>query len=207
MLPIVQPAPPPKASETSPVFHEVIDPVVRPLGFATRRSGSPTWKKKFRAGSTETLFFRIQRHPNAVDPYAGGRFRIEFEHGLSDRPYVGLAGRAEFDQLLTPDELESVVRYQKQVIRSLRQPPKDWIAGYPEFLRETYLRNFDPDQTFGTGDLWHRFLSKEHVAGWARLIAAHLPVVLERAERLSRNPVPGQHDRPRYESAQAVELD
>lgn len=185
MLPLVQPASPPKASETSPVFHEVIDPVVRPLGFATRKSGSPTWKKKVLPGSTETLFFRIQRHPDAVDPYAGGRFRIEFEHSLSDRPYVGLAGRAEFDQLLNPDELETVVRHQKQVIKSLRQPPKDWIAGYPEFLRDTYLRNFDPDETFRTGNFWHRFLSVEHVAGWARLIAALLPVVLERALRLS----------------------
>ena len=181
----MQPAPPPKAAETGPVFHEDIDPAVRPLGFTTKKSGSPTWKKKMQPASTETMFFRIQRHPNAVDPYAGGRFRIEFEHSFIDRPYSGLAGRANFDQLLTSDELEMVVGYQKQVIKSLRRPPKDWIFSYPEYLRETYLRNFDPDETFRTGDFWHRFLSKEHVAVWARLIAALLPVVLERAQRLS----------------------
>ena len=181
----MHPAPPPKANETSPIFHEVIDPVVRPLGFTTRKSGSPTWKKKIRPGSTETLFFRIQRHPNAVDPYAGGMFRIDFEHSLVARPYAGLAGRAAFDQLLTPTELETVVEFQKKVIRSLSKPPTDWIEIYPAYLRETYAENFDPDCKFTPGDFWHRFLTVDHVAGWSRLVASLLPAVLARAELLA----------------------
>jgi hypothetical protein len=138
-----------------------------------------------RPGSTETLFFRIQRHPKAVDPYAGGMFRIEFEHSLKDRPYMGLAGRADFDQLLTLAELQTVVDFQKRIIRSLPKPPTDWIEIYPEYLPETYANDFNPDRGFTPGDFWHRFLTLDHVAGWARLIASLLPVVLARAERLT----------------------
>ena len=112
-------------------------------------------------------------------------FRIDFEHSLVARPYAGLAGRAAFDQLLTPTELETVVEFQKKVIRSLSKPPTDWIEIYPAYLRETYAENFDPDCKFTPGDFWHRFLTVDHVAGWSRLIASLLPAVLARAELLT----------------------
>jgi hypothetical protein len=178
----VQPAPAPKAPEFNPAMHTIIDPVVRPLGYTTRTSGAPTWKRKLPAGGV--VFFRIQRRADAVDPYSGGQFGIEFEHARNSRPYTSLAGRAALDQLLTKPELEWVVHFQKQVISELRRPPRDWVAGYPEVLRETYLSNFDPDKGFTVGNFAYRFLTMTHVEGWGRLVAGLLPAVLERAQRL-----------------------
>jgi hypothetical protein len=178
----VQPAPAPKAPEFNPAVHAIIDPVVRPLGYTTRTNGAPTWKRKLPTG--EVIFFRIHRRADAADPYSGGQFGIEFEHARDSRPYASLGGRAALDQLLMKPELELVVHFQKQVISSLARPPRDWVAGYPEFLRETYLSNFDPNEGFRVGNFAYRFLTMNHVEGWGRLVAGLLPVVLERAQRL-----------------------
>ena len=164
-------------------MHAVVDPVLRPLGFTTRKSGPPTWKKKL--GSCEMLLMGIQRHPNAVDPYAGGRFRIEIERARTERPYMALAGRAALDQLLLPQEMAAVLAHQRGVITSLQRPPAQWVAIYPESLRETYLGNFDPDAPYRPGNFWHRYRNVEDVTGWMLAIAPFLPSVVERGERLS----------------------
>lgn len=181
----MQPPSPPKAPEFNAVVHAALDPVLRPLGFGTRPSGPPTWKRRESTGGT--LFFRIQRRADATDPYAGGEFKIEIERATGDKPYVGLAGRATFDQLLSPADLDQVVEQQRRIIQSLPRPPARWVAGYPEALRKTYLSFFDPDEKFTPGNHWFRFSTLEDVGRWARLIAGSLPVVVDRAGRLSPN--------------------
>jgi hypothetical protein len=114
----------------------------------------------------------------------GGEFVIEFEHTLGEERWKALSGRARFDQLLTSAELEVVLANQNAVIASLSRPPAGHIASYPESLRETYLQFFKPQGRYTPGDLWLRFHTLDHVRGWAQLIAALMPAVLGRAERL-----------------------
>lgn len=164
-------------------MHAELDPVLRPLGFTTKSRGPATWKRKLQDGGA--LFIRVQTRADAFDPYAGGRFRVQTERSRDSRPYTALAGRADIDQLLAEPELQTLVDYQNTVIRSLPRPPADWVAGYPQFLRETYLQDFEPDRRFRPGDLWFRFLTMDHVDHWARLIGGLMPIVVERAHRLS----------------------
>ena len=130
------------------------------------------------------LFFHFQLHAKATDSYQGGRFIIEFEHTLGEGPGRAFSGRARFDQLLTKPELETIVEHQDAAIASLPRPPARHVAGYPESLRETYLKSFQAQGPFTPGDLWLRYRTLEHVEGWLRLIAGMLPTVLERARRL-----------------------
>jgi len=167
------------AAEFKSAIRNGIDPVASERGFALRKAG---WVRK--EATRGITFFKVQRHEKAVDPYAGGRFTLEFERSLSTKPLMGLAGRARFDQLLAKADLERVVAFQRRVISSLLRPPAEWVNSGPDFLRETYLENFDPNFTFRPGNLWLRYQSLEHVRGWSDVITAVLPEVLERAARM-----------------------
>lgn len=167
------------AAEFKSAIRAGVDPVANERGFVSRKSG---WVRKEAPGGI--TFFKVQRHEKAVDPYAGGRFTLEFERSLSDKPLMGLAGRARFDQLLPKADLERVVAYQRKVITSLASPPAEWVNSGPDFLRETYLENFEPNFTFRPGNLWLRYQSLEHVRGWSEVITAFLPEVLDRAARM-----------------------
>jgi hypothetical protein len=156
-----------------------IDPVANERGFASKKSG---WVRKEAKGGIS--FFKVQRHEKAVDPYAGGRFTLEFERSPGSKPLMGLAGRARFDQLLPQADLERVIDYQRRVISSLPRPPAEWVNSGPDFLRETYLENFSPNFPYHPGNLWLRYQSLEHVRGWLDVITALLPAVLERAARM-----------------------
>ncbi len=169
----------PAAPDIHAVIRDALDPVVRPLGYVGKRAGAAGWSLK-----EDRLFFKFHLHPKAKDPYAGGEFIIEFERTPAEGPGGALSGRARFDQLLTPAELESVVEHQNDVIASLPHPPAGHVASYPEPLRETYLQFFDPQGTFPPGDLWLRFRTLDDVRSWLHLIAGMLPSVLGRARRL-----------------------
>lgn len=169
------------ASDFNSSVRDGIDPVVRPLGFAARGKGAPSWSRK--RGEHRTSF-RFERHPKAVDFYQGGQFSIEFEHSTPETPKLGMNGRAFFDQLLNASELERVLAYQSEVIASLPHPPASHVSGYPESLRETYLQSFRPERTFQPGTLQLRFRTFENLGGWLSLIGSLLPSVLARAERL-----------------------
>jgi len=171
----------PAAPDIHAVIRDVLDPVVRPLGYVGRRAGAAGWSLKENGSK---LFFKFHLHPKAKDPYAGGEFVIEFERTPGEGPGGALSGRARFDQLLTPAELETVLEHQNDVIASLPRPPEGHVASYPESLRETYLQFFDRQETFPPGDLWLRYRTLDHVRGWLRLIAGMLSSVLGRARRL-----------------------
>jgi len=96
----------------------------------------------------------------------------------------GLAGRARLDQLLPKAELETVLAYQRKVISSLPHPPAGWLSSYPEPSRRQYLENFDPNERYMTGNLWHRYQSPSHLKGWLELMAQFLPDVLQRVARM-----------------------
>lgn len=155
---------------------------MRPLAYVAKKSSMPLWFKK--ESGVGTQFFGFQRHEKSVDPYAGGRFTVEFEKSHSDRPFVGLSARARLDQLLTPAELETMVARQRQIIGSLAHPPSSWVASYPDFLRPTYLSDFDPNAKFRPGDLWLRYRTADDLSAWVALIAPLLPTVLGRAARM-----------------------
>jgi hypothetical protein len=172
----------PAAGAINSAVRAAFDPLVRPLGFAPKKGGSPAWYQNEDPG--DEVHFQFRRHPKAVDIYQGGRFILGFQHNRQDLPGSALSGEANFDQLLTRSELESVLAYQRQVISSLPRPPEDWVASYPESLRGSYLRGFDPLQPHSPGDLWLRYQTMEHIHGWLRLIGALLPSILDRARHL-----------------------
>jgi hypothetical protein len=161
------------AAEFNSAMRDGIDPVANERGFVSRKSG---WVRKEAVGGIS--FFKVHRNERAVDPYAGGRFTLEFERSPENKPLMGLAGRARFDQLLPRDELERVLDYQRKVISSLPRPPADGVSS------ETYLENFNPNFIYRPGNLWLRYQSLEHVRGWLDVITALLPAVLERAARM-----------------------
>jgi hypothetical protein len=161
------------AAEFNSAMRDGIDPVANERGFVSRKSG---WVRKEAMGGIS--FVKVQRNERAIDPYAGGRFTVEFERSPENKPLMGLAGRARFDQLLPRDQLERVLDYQRKVISSLQRPPAD------EVTSETYLENFNPNFTYHPGNLWLRYQSLEHVRGWLDVITALLPEVLERVARM-----------------------
>jgi hypothetical protein len=159
-----------------------MDPAATELGFVSRKLHAPAWSRKEPGGGM--LFFHFQRHPQAVDPYAGGRFFVEFEHGRTTKPLATLAGRANLDQLLAIRDLEVVLDYQRKVISSLPHPPAEWVGSGPESARQIYLDNFNPNKKFVPGDLWHRYRTVQDVEGWLDIITRYLPDVLERVARM-----------------------
>jgi hypothetical protein len=167
------------AAEFNSTMRDGIDPVANERGFVSRKSG---WVRKEATGGIS--FFKAQRHEQAVDPHAGGRFTLEFERSADNKPLMGLAGRARFDQLLPRADLRRVVDYQRKVISSLPRPPAEWVNSGPDFLRETYLENFSSNFPYDPGNLWLRYQSLEHVRGWLDVITALLPAVLERTARM-----------------------
>ena len=169
------------AAEFNTAVREGIDPLVRPMGYAFASKTAPNWTRKTRQDRTSV---RFSRHPNAVDPYQGGRFSIEFEHATAQTAHLGLNGRAFFDQLLTQPEVDYVLEHQNRVISSLPHPPSSHVAIYPESLRETYLQGFRPEGPFEPGSVQLRYLNVDDLVGWISLITPLLPEVLARAVRL-----------------------
>lgn len=172
----------PSASDFNAVVRSDIDPIVIPLGFAGETSGAPLWSRKESGDGTQ--FFGFQHHEKSVDPYAGGRFTVEFERSHLDRPFVGLSARARLDQLLTPRELEPILARQRQIIESLPRPPSSWVASYPGALRQVYLSDFEPNEKSRPGDLWLRYRTTHDISGWLELISRVLPSVLDRVARM-----------------------
>jgi hypothetical protein len=66
---------------------------------------------------------------------------------------------------MTSAELKAVLAHQNEVIRSLPRPPESHVAGYPEFLREAYLENFEPQVKFAPGNLWLRYRTLDDLRG------------------------------------------
>jgi len=77
-----------------------------------------------------------------------------------------------------------VVDYQNLVITSLPYPHAQHVTIYPEPLRATYLKGFEPEAPFQPGALQLRFLTMDHLLGWLALIQSLLPAALARADRL-----------------------
>lgn len=172
----------PRAPEVHSAIRSIVDPVVRSLGYLTKRGGAAGGSLEESDG--RRIFFWFQLHPKATDSYMGGEFVIEFEHTLGGSSGRALSGRARFDQLLTRPELEAVLAHQNEVIASLPRPPASHVAGYPESLRETYLESFAPQGRFTPGNLWLRYHTLDHVRDWAQLISGLMPSVLVRAKRM-----------------------
>lgn len=162
-------------------IRDALDPVVRPLGYVGTKGRAAGWSLKENRGR---LFVQFQLQPKATDSYAGGEFLVEFEHTLGEGQGRALSGRARFDQLLTKAELKAVLAHQNDIIGSLPRPPESHVAGYPEFLRDTYLESFEPQGMFSPGNLWLRYRTLDDVRGWLQLISGILPSVLARAKRL-----------------------
>ena len=171
----------PSAADFKLAVRNHLHPILRPSGYVIGGKGSVSWSRS-PDGDRTSLIFR--REPRAVDPYQGGRFSIEFEHATAEIPRLGLNGRAYFDQLLKRSELDRVLDYQNLVITSLPDPSAKHITTYPEPLRDTYLKGFEPQGPFQLGALQLRFLTMEHLLGWLALIETLLPAVLTRAEML-----------------------
>jgi hypothetical protein len=172
------------APEVYDVVRVAINPVASSLGYEKAKAAPPTWAQKIR-GPRTAFWARIE--PRASDSYSGGRLVFEFEKLPGGRVFRRVIGRATLDQMLTPPEFESVLKYQNEVVASLSRPPAAHIDGYPESLRETYLSWFKPQGDFTPGFLWLRYLTLDHVRGWMSVITPLLPTVLERAERLDPN--------------------
>jgi hypothetical protein len=171
----------PAPQEVHSAIRDALDPVVRPLGYVGTKGRAAGWSLKEDRGR---LFFQFQVNPKATDSYAGGEFLVEFEHTLGEGQGRALSGRARFDQLMTKAELKAVLAHQNEVIASLPRPPESHVAGYPEFLRDTYLQWFEPLSTFSPGDLWLRYRSLDDVRGWLQLLSGILSALLARAKRL-----------------------
>jgi hypothetical protein len=161
-----------------------VEPVALSHGYVKARAARPTWAQKTR-GPRTAFWARIE--PRMTDSYAGGELMFEFEKLPGGRIVSRLIGRASLDQLLTPEELNRMIKHQDAVLASIPRPPAAHVQGYPESLRQTYLGWFEPQGAFTPGFLWLRYLTLDHVRGWLGVIIPLLPTVLERAERLDPN--------------------
>jgi hypothetical protein len=115
---------------TGPGFSRTIshrlNPELRRRGFVAGPGGL-SWSRKV---DNDTIRLRFRRHPNAVDPYQGGRFQVELER-TANKLGAAFSGRARLDQLLTKEELKRLVEVQNGIIRSLPAPPAEHINTYP----------------------------------------------------------------------------
>jgi hypothetical protein len=141
--------------------------------------GFPWWFSPDRGGR---LFISCQVDAKATDPFAGSGLRLELERGVEGTvPNARLAGRALFFQLLTDEELKSLLDVQNELIASLPAPPETHVNSYPEFLRVQYLSYFQPQDTFDPVKSWLRYRALDDVDRWLELLVPVLPVLDRRA--------------------------
>ncbi|MEX2210115.1 MAG: hypothetical protein WD846_04510 [Patescibacteria group bacterium] len=176
-----------KPSEVYARVSTHLDPGLAHLGYRAGAARSfPWWYADDRG---DRLFVSGQVDTKAIDPYAGGGFRLEFEKGAKGAvPNAKLAGRALFFQLLKDDELRMLVARQNELIASLAGPPEAHVNAYPEFLRPQYLSYFQPQEAFDAVNSWLRYRALGDVDRWMEILVPLLPILDQRArENLQAN--------------------
>lgn len=56
------------------------------------------------------------------------------------------------------------------------------MEGYPAFLHEQYLSDFQRQDAFTVKQCWLRFGTLDHIDAWAEEFGKLMPILLERAE-------------------------
>ena len=146
-----------------------------------KRLRYPAWRSNPDAYGL-VVFFSIQVDAKATDPFSGGGFRIELENSKQRLPARGLNGRAMFHQLLTSDELTTLLNQQNRVIGSLPKPTPEQVGLYPEGpVRRQYLEYFERQSTFDSVHGWLRYGSGADVQDWADLLIPLVQPLIARA--------------------------
>ena len=164
--------PPPQRAEVYERLAVGLQPAAVAAGMRrVSRIHWPCWKTDA-LSSGEFLYLSLQVDEKATDTYAGGNFRIELEKSAAERPASGLAGRAMFFQLLTKQELTTLLAQQNRVIRRLPQPPTVQIEAYPTGpVRDVYLSWFREQGVFDAIRSWMRYRTLADVDEWVGVLA------------------------------------
>lgn len=86
-----------------------LDPVLTQSGATrVRRVRHPSWAAQ-RGEHSLACFVSLRVDSKATDPFAGGGFRVELERSRHRVPARALTGRALFFQLLTDEEMASLL--------------------------------------------------------------------------------------------------
>jgi hypothetical protein len=147
-----------------------------------KRVSYPAWRSDD-SELGEVIFFSLQVDRRATDPFKGGGFRAELEKSRQRDPACGLTGRALFFQLLTAEELETLLAQQNRVIGSRPKPPAEQVSLYPEGpVRRMYLSYFEPQSAFDAVRCWLRYGRLADVREWADALAPIVRPLNERAD-------------------------
>lgn len=152
------------------------------------RLSYPCWGRQFQ-NSNEQVYLSLQVDDKATDGFSGGGFRIEIEKAVGRRPATGLNGRALFFQLLTAEELTTVLEQQNRVIRALPRPTTTHVEVYSAGrVRQQYLSWFEPQSGFDAIRSWMRYRSVHDVESWVGTLRPFMSVMVDRgADYLRRD--------------------
>lgn len=135
--------------------------------------------------SGDWLVFGTTLSSIGVDPYAGGRFRVDV--GRGPRPDCDVPTRS-LVELLEVSDLERYATLSRDIVSSFPRPPDAHVAGFPSVARESYLERFRPLPLGlrATFYQWAVFRTVEDVQQWGRFLMSVLPGAMAIVQAHSR---------------------
>lgn len=168
---------PMRAAELYRRARQVLDPVLRPLGF--RRTPGVSAACWMRAEGDDWLVIVFQSS-DTNGSFPTFRFTLELSIGAWPMPFSG--ARARLPELLTPAERDQLWAMEHRTFVRLPPPDPAWIADQPEGQRERLVSRYEPrtEPYPPTEDVWFHHADAVDVETVLAFIARVLPGAIER---------------------------
>jgi hypothetical protein len=121
----------------------------------------------------------VQASQTGWDPRSGNRFVIEFERSAIPTLSSGF-DRNRIWSLLNSDHRAEAVEIIKEVARTLPPPDPAVVTELPADLRASYLRQWEPDLTVASSDVWFNYYDEADARAWGEFLASTIGDALER---------------------------
>ena len=151
-----------------------LGPWLAEAGF--RRLGYRGWS---RPHADYHLMIAVQASQTGWDVRSGNRFVIEFERSAIRTLSSGF-DRNRIWSLLNRDHRAEAVEIIKEVARTLPPPDPAVVSELPPDLRASYLRQWEPDLTVASSDVWFNYYDEADARVWGEFLARTIGDALER---------------------------
>ena len=141
-----------------------------------RRLGHRGWSRPHLDGY---LMIAVQASQSGWDARSGNRFVIEFERSATPN-LSSSSDRYRIWSLLNADHRAEAIEIIKEVGSTLPPPDPAFVSLLSADVRAHYLRQWDPQPTLDSSDVWFNYYDEADARGWGEFLARTIAGALER---------------------------
>jgi len=121
----------------------------------------------------------VQASQSGWDARSGNRFVVEFEVSAT-AALSSSFHRTRIWRLLEAERRAEAVEIVKRVGSTLPPPDRAFVSELPRDLQAAYLRQWDPDLTVDSSDVWFNYYDESDARTWGEFLSHSMGPALER---------------------------